>query len=170
MGLDKNKIEEQIYKLKKIQENIHAILYALEENRQRMKEILDMLQADSSAVSGMWNGLIEDCTRNIYEIEHMQAKYTEYQMWLEKYLCFFDGEDLTKSQSTHAFMIRPVLPPEEIADLLGFTLTQVEDLLEFTLPSKKVDNLPEATLPSEKSDNLPQGTLPPDEKDITNST
>lgn len=38
MGLDKNKIEEQIYKLKKIQENIHAILYALEENRQRMKE------------------------------------------------------------------------------------------------------------------------------------
>ena len=87
MGLDKNKIEEQIYKLKKIQENIHAILYALEENRQRMKEILDMLQADSSAVSGMWNGLIEDCTRNIYEIEHMQAKYTEYQMWLEKYLC-----------------------------------------------------------------------------------
>lgn len=45
MGLDKNKIEEQIYKLKKIQENIHAILYALEENRQRMKEILDMLQA-----------------------------------------------------------------------------------------------------------------------------
>ena len=84
MGLDKNKIEEQIYKLKKIQENIHAILYALEENRQRMKEILDMLQADSSAVSGMWKGLIEDCTRNIYEIEHMQAKYTEYQMWLEK--------------------------------------------------------------------------------------
>lgn len=170
MGLDKNKIEEQIYKLKKIQENIHAILYALEENRQRMKEILDMLQADSSAVSGMWNGLIEDCTRNIYEIEHMQAKYTEYQMWLEKYLCFFDGEDLMKSQSTHAFMIRPVLPPEEIADLLGVTLTQVEDLLEFTLPSKKVDNLPEATLPSEKSDNLPQGTLPPDEKNITNST
>ena len=71
MGLDKNKIEEQIYKLKKIQENIHAILYALEENRQRMKEILDMLQVDSSAVSGMWKGLIEDCTRNIYEIEHM---------------------------------------------------------------------------------------------------
>lgn len=33
MGLDKNKVEEQIYKLKKIQENIHAILYALEENR-----------------------------------------------------------------------------------------------------------------------------------------
>ena len=139
MGLDKNKIEEQIYKLKKIQENIRAILYELEENRQRMKEILDMLQADSSAVSGMWNDLIEDCTRNIYEIEHMQAKYTEYQMRLEKYLCFFEGEDLTKAQSTHDFMIRPALPSEEIADLLGLTLTQVEDLLEFTLPPDEED-------------------------------
>ncbi len=169
MGLDKNKIEEQIYKLKKIQENIRAILYALEESRQRMKEILDMLPADSSTFSGMWNDLIEDCTRNIYEIEHMQAKYTEYQIRLEKYLCFLEGEDLTKSQSTHAFMIRPALPPEEIADLLGLTLTQVEDLLEFTLPPKKVDNLPETTLSPEKSDNLPQVALPLDEKDITNS-
>ena len=51
----------------------------------------------------------------------MQAKYKEYQNRIKEYLCFLEGEDLTKSQSTHAIMCRPALPPEEIADLFELT-------------------------------------------------
>ena len=42
MGLDRNKIEEQLSKLKGLQEKICAILWALEENGQRMKKVLDI--------------------------------------------------------------------------------------------------------------------------------
>ena len=156
MGLDRNKIEEQLSKLKGLQENICAILWALEENGQRMKTILDILQTDSRIFSGMWKELIEECTRNIYEIEHMQAKYKEYQNRIKEYLCFLEGEDFTKSQSTHAIMCRPALPPEEIADLFELTSTpeEVDDLLKLTLPPEKADNLPELTLPSDEK-NIP---------------
>lgn len=156
MGLDRNKIEEQLSKLKGLQKNICAILWALEENGQRMKTILDILQTDSRIFSGMWKELIEECTRNIYEIEHMQAKYKEYQNRIKEYLCFLEGEDLTKSQSTHAIMCRPALPPEEIADLFELTSTpeEVDDLLKLTLPPEKADNLPELTLPSDEK-NIP---------------